>query len=125
MTDSTAPLPTSPTEPTSIYAIKDRPAVPVFAETRKTGVTKNYDSGKRYREIWGGKAHVSSPKDVEAIAVTGGGGVTGEEQTEEQRIERNKHADKLNEAYYDAITDHYQGGEYTTFSLGNSRLNRC
>ncbi|CZT48493.1 related to SAM-dependent methyltransferases [Rhynchosporium secalis] len=82
---------TPPTDrdPPSIYAIKDRAAVPKFAD-RDSGTTKPYDSGLRYREVWG-SADLSN-------------------LTEEQRIARNQHADKLNEAYYDFITDHYQGG---------------
>lgn len=73
----------------SIYNIRDRTAVGK-EDGREVGDTKSYDSGLRYRDVWGKEDLVN--------------------ETEEQRIERNKHADKLNEAYYDFITDHYQGG---------------
>jgi sterol 24-C-methyltransferase len=73
----------------SIYAVKDRDAVSK-EEGRATGATKSYNAGLRYRDIWG-SADLAN-------------------DTEEQRRARNQHADKLNEAYYDFITDHYEGG---------------
>ena len=73
----------------SIYAVRDRPAVGK-EEGREAGKTKAYNSAARYQDIWGETDYVG--------------------QTEEERVERNKHGDKLAEAYYDFITDHYQGG---------------
>ncbi|KAF2702756.1 S-adenosyl-L-methionine-dependent methyltransferase [Pleomassaria siparia CBS 279.74] len=61
--------------------------------TRAKGETKTYDSGARYRAAWGKSAFDALDK-----------------VTEEERMERNKNAAEINEAYYDIITDHYQGG---------------
>ncbi|KAL2062077.1 hypothetical protein VTL71DRAFT_6343 [Oculimacula yallundae] len=88
-------------DPPSIYAIKDIASVPKFSN-RDTGHTKNYDSGLRYRSVWG----TDSTSSYNPTTATS----DSPETEEAQRISRNAHADKLNEAYYDFITDHYQGG---------------
>jgi len=55
-----------------------------------SGKTPSYDSGARFRDTWG----ESNFHNV----------------TEDDRQNREKNADKLNESYYDFITDHYQSG---------------
>jgi sterol 24-C-methyltransferase len=65
---------------------------PTATMPRKTGTTKPHDSGHLYHTTW------SSPhSDLSQV-------------TDAERAERNKASAELNEAYYDFITDHYQGG---------------
>lgn len=56
----------------------------------RPGETRNYDSGRRYRDVWG-------QPDISKT-------------TEEERAIRNKDAAEINDAYYDFITDHYEHG---------------